>query len=147
MDNNKNEHEPILPYHVLILDGDKLIHNAIFWDTKSQLAANFPPPNCAIVLESELPDNWQDMTIVNGRLVEATADVIATRRQVRMDVKIELIRTSRKMRYENETDILMIDAIEEFARAHPEYSVFKQWLDAKAKIREDLPKPDLGEGE
>ncbi len=64
-----------------------------------------------------------------------------------MDVKIELIRTSRKMRYENETDILMIDAIEEFARAHPEYSVFKQWLDAKAKIREDLPKPDLGEGE
>ncbi len=107
---------------------------------------NFPPPNCAIVLESELPDNWQDMTIVNGKLVEATADVIATRRQVRIEEEIESVRTSRKIRYENETDTLMIDAIEEFARTHPEYSVFKRWLDAKNKIREDLPKSNLEEG-
>ncbi len=59
------------------------------------------------------------------------------------------IRAQRAAQYQMQTDELLYDALEAFARNHPEYSEFAAWLEAKDRIRQELPKPgatDMADG-
>lgn len=51
------------------------------------------------------------------------------------------IRAHRAAQYQMQTDELLYDALEAFARNHPEYSEFAAWLEAKDRIRQEFPKP------
>ena len=51
------------------------------------------------------------------------------------------IRAQRAAQYQMQTDELLYDALEAFARNHPEYSEFAAWLEAKDRIRQELPRP------
>ena len=55
------------------------------------------------------------------------------------------IRAQRAAQYQMQTDELLYDALEAFARNHPEYSEFAAWLEAKDRIRQELPKPEVTE--
>lgn len=50
------------------------------------------------------------------------------------------IRAHRAAQYQMQTDELLYDALEAFARNHPEYSEFAAWLEAKDRIRQEFPK-------
>ncbi len=52
------------------------------------------------------------------------------------------IRAHRAAQYQMQTDELLYDALEAFARNHPEYSEFAAWLEAKDRIRQEFPKPE-----
>ncbi len=55
------------------------------------------------------------------------------------------IRAQRAAQYQMQTDELLYDALEAFARNHPEYSEFAAWLEAKDRIRQEFPKPGATE--
>lgn len=55
------------------------------------------------------------------------------------------IRAQRAAQYQMQTDELLYDALEAFARNHPEYSEFAAWLEAKDRIRQEFPKPEVTE--
>lgn len=57
------------------------------------------------------------------------------------------IRAQRAAQYQMQTDELLYEALEAFARNHPEYSEFTAWLETKDRIRQELPKPTLAEQE
>ncbi len=52
------------------------------------------------------------------------------------------IRAQRSARYQMQTDELLYDALEAFARNHPEYTEFAEWIAAKDRIRAELAKPE-----
>lgn len=105
----------------------------------SQLLLSFP--EWLVIPESELPDNWQDMIIQDGKLVDATPEVLSARQAAEYSAAIESVRKSRETQYRSESDALLFDAIEAFAIAHPEYTEFKEWIAKKDEIRNLLPKP------
>lgn len=52
------------------------------------------------------------------------------------------VRALRSAQYEMTTDELLYDALEQFARNHPEYTEFSAWLAAKEQIRQAIPKTE-----
>lgn len=52
------------------------------------------------------------------------------------------IRAQRSAQYQMQTDELLYDALETFARNHPEHAEFTEWLAAKDRIRAELLKPE-----
>lgn len=56
------------------------------------------------------------------------------------------VRAQRAAQYQMQADELLYDALEAFARNHPEHSEFAAWLEAKDRIRKELPKPEEGGG-
>lgn len=56
------------------------------------------------------------------------------------------IRAQRSVKYQMQTDELLYDALETFARNHPEHTEFAEWLAAKDRIRAKLVKPETQEG-
>lgn len=56
------------------------------------------------------------------------------------------IRAQRSAQYQMQTDELLYDALEAFARNHPEHYEFAEWIAAKDRIRHDLEKPETQEG-
>ena len=57
------------------------------------------------------------------------------------------IRAQRSAQYQMQTDELLYDALEAFARNHPEYTEFAEWLAVKDRIRAELAKPETTEME
>lgn len=57
------------------------------------------------------------------------------------------VRALRAAQYQMQADELLYDALEAFARNHPEHSEFAAWLEAKDRIRQQIPKPQEGGGE
>lgn len=56
------------------------------------------------------------------------------------------VRAQRSAQYQMQTDELLYDALEAFARNHPEFAEFAEWLAAKDRIRQQLAKPETPEG-
>ena len=137
----------IKEYRILYAEDGEIKDNGTRWDTISQLLADFPGPEWAIIPADEVPENWRDMTVVDGALVPALAEVIETRRTIRYAAELEAVRTERESRYRAESDELMFDAIEAYAAAHPDDPAFAAWLAAKERIRQELPKPQKGGAE
>lgn len=138
------EQNEIKEYRILYVEDDEIKNNGTRWDTLQQLQADFPGPEWAIIPVDEVPENWRDMTVVDGALVPASAEVIEARRVARLAQDTEAVRAARESRYRAETDALMLDAIEAYAAAHPDDSAFAEWLAAKERIRQELPKPQKG---
>lgn len=141
------QNEIIKEYRLLYIEGDDIKDNGTRWGMPEQLKADFPGPQWAIIPADEVPENWPDMSVVNGELVPASAEVQEARWTTRYAAELEAVRAARESRYRAETDELMQDAIEAYAVAHPNDPVFAVWLEAKNRIRRELPKPTLAEQE
>lgn len=102
--------------------------------------------NWLVIPNSVLPSDFsvETYTIVDGKLVPAPAEVLEARQAARLIAQAEEVRAARESRYRAETDTLMFDAIEAYALAHPDDPAFAAWLEAKDRIRQELPKPQEG---
>ena len=85
-----------------------------------------------------LPVVTEDMPTTLEETDEDAARVMAVTPQA-------CIRAQRAAQYQMQTDELLYDALEAFARNHPEYSEFAAWLEAKDRIRQEFPKPGATE--
>ena len=85
-----------------------------------------------------LPVVTEDMPTTLEETDEDAARVMAVTPQA-------CIRAQRAAQYQMQTDELLYDALEAFARNHPEYSEFATWLEAKDRIRQEFPKPGATE--
>ena len=85
-----------------------------------------------------LPVVTEDMPTTLEMEAEDAARVMAVTPQA-------CIRAQRAAQYQMQTDELLYDALEAFARSHPEYSEFAAWLEAKDRIRQEFPKPGATE--
>ncbi|WP_281671596.1 pyocin knob domain-containing protein [Rikenella microfusus] len=85
-----------------------------------------------------LPVVTEDMPTTLEMEAEDAARVMAVTPQA-------CIRAQRAAQYQMQTDELLYDALEAFARNHPEYSEFAAWLEAKDRIRQEFPKPGATE--
>lgn len=141
------EQNEIKEYRILYAEDGEIKDNGTRWGTWEMLKADFPGPEWAIIPADEVPENWREMTVVDGALVPAPTEVKEARRTARYAAELEAIRTTRESRYRAETDYLMQDAIEAYAMAHPEDPAFAAWLAAKERIRQELPKPKKGGAE
>ena len=52
------------------------------------------------------------------------------------------VRAQWSAQYQMQTDELFYDALEAFARNHPEFPEFAEWLAAKGRIRAEIAKPE-----
>lgn len=141
------EQSEIKKYRLLYVEGDEIKDNGTRWGTLEQLRADFPGDDgrrWAIFPAEEVPENWPEMTIADGGLVAAPAEVLEARHGARQQAERETVRAARESRYRAETDALMYDAMEAYAMAHPEDPAFAAWLEAKDRIRQELPKPQEG---
>lgn len=141
------EQNEIKEYRLLYIDGGEIKDNGSRWGTFEQIKADLPDPGWAIIPADEVPENWPDMTIVDGMPVAAPAEVLEARQKTRIIVEAETVRVARESRYQAETDALMYDAIEAYALAHSDDPAFAAWISAKDRIRQKLPKPQEGGGE
>lgn len=141
------ETNEIKEYRILYSEGDEIKDNGTRWETFDQLREDFPGPRWAIIPVNEVPENWRDMTIVDGKLVSVSAEILEARKAARQAAELEAIRAARESRYRAETDPIMLDAIEAYAVAHPEDKTFASWLSAKNAIRAQLPKPIIKDNE
>jgi len=130
-------------YQTLYTEDNQIIDNGTTFGTLEDVQQRFPDPNWVILPMDELPENWHDMTIVNRQLVPASKAVIAKRKALKLIADKERTRATKQARFANETDSLLFDAIEEFAKANPDF--FTTWLTAKAQIRDDVRKEEGGE--
>lgn len=73
--------------------------------------------------------------------LSTTSDSIDTPSEGTIDSNVP-IRALRSAQYQMTTDELLYDALEKFARNHPEYTEFSEWLEAKDAVREQLPYVD-----
>lgn len=85
-----------------------------------------------------LPVVTEDTPTTLEETDEDTAPVMAVTPQA-------CVRAQRAAQYQMQTDELLYDALEAFARNHPEYSEFAAWLEAKDRIRQEFPKPGATE--
>ncbi len=131
-------------YQALYTEGNQIFENGTQFGTLEQIQANLPGDNYAIIPIGELPENWHEMTIVDKQLVPVTAEVIAERQALKLIQETEAVRTARELRYKSDTDPLMVYVVEEFAKANPDNEVCKAWLQAKATVKAQLPKPKEG---
>lgn len=129
-------------YTVFLMEGIRIVHNGTRYEPLEVLRADLP--EAAIIPVEEVPENWPDMTVENGQLVPAPADVLEARREAENARKAEAVRSARETRYRTETDPMLFDAMEAYSQAHPEEPAFADWLAAKNLIREELPKPEGG---
>lgn len=128
-------------YRVLYTDGDNIVDNGKPTTTLAQLQADFPLPNWAFLLPNDVPENWQDMTIVDGALVLATAEVIETRRVTRLATDTEAANSNRKADYTLLTDPAWLEIQEDWARSQPDNPKCVAWIAKKDAIRLAHPKP------
>lgn len=138
--------DQVRAYRLLHADGDEIKDNGTRWGSLEMLRADFPGPAWAIIPAEEVPTNWPEMTVEAGELVSASAAVVEARRVARHAEQIAAIRNERQTRYRAESDPTLYDALEAFARNHPEHSEFAEWLAAKDRIRAELTKPETQEG-
>lgn len=136
------KHNEIQEYRLLSINGNEIKDDGTRWGSLEMLRADFPGSDWAIVPVGEVPGNWSEMTIEAGELVPAPTEVIESRRAARHAARIETVRTARESRYRTESDPTLYDALEAFARNHPEYTEFAEWLTAKDRIRAELAKPE-----
>lgn len=129
-------------YRIFYTEGDKIKDNGTRLGTLEMLRADFPGSDWAIVPDDSVPDDWREMTIVDGGLVPASAEVVEMRRSARQAAKIEAVRAARESRYRTESDATLYDSLEAFARNHPEYTEFAEWIAAKDRIRTEIAKPE-----
>lgn len=134
--------EMINEYAIFFQKGDAIHYNGTRTGAIEMLRTDFPA--AAIIPVEEVPENWPDMTVENGQLIPAPADVLEARREAENTQKTEAVRSAREARYRTETDPMLFDAMEAYAQAHPEEPAFADWLAAKNLIREELPKPEGG---
>lgn len=91
--------------------------------------ANWPKETALVEVGRE-PDNWQDMNVVNGELVRASAEVIASREAKAREAYNERQRALREAEYRAVTDPRVIEML---ADTTPEIAAIK------SKIREKYP--------
>lgn len=139
-------HTKVNAYRLFHVDSETLFDNGTRWGDLEMLRADFPGSDWAIVPVDEVPANWPEMTIEAGELVPASAEVIEMRRAARHAEQVDTVRRERASRYRVESDPTLYDALEAFARNHPEYDEFAEWLAAKDRIRTELAKPKTQEG-
>lgn len=132
----------IKEYRLLYAAGDQINDNGTRWGSIEMLRGDFPGPDWAIVPVDSVPDDWSEMTVEAGELVPAPAEVLAVRRATRHAASVAAVRSTRESRYRTESDPTLYDALETFARNHPEYTEFAEWLAAKDRIRRELLKPE-----
>lgn len=106
------------------------------------LDREFGPGNWTMLPTDNLPEGFgpATYTVENGQLVPASAEVLEARREAENARETEAVRSAREARYRTETDQMLFDAMERYAKAHPEELAFADWLAAKNLIREELPK-------
>lgn len=135
----------IQEYRLLSITGNEIKDNGTRWGTLEMLRGDFPGSGWAIVPVDSVPDNWSEMAIEAGELAPATTEVIEMRRATRHAANVAAVRSARESRYRAESDPTLYDALEAFARNHPEYTEFADWLAAKDRIRAELAKPETTE--
>lgn len=140
----------IKEYRLLYVENGEVRDNGIRWGTLEQLQSDFPGDDerqWAMIPADGVSENWQEMTIEDGKLVPAPAEVLEARHVARQQAEAEAVRAARESRYRTETDALMYDAVEAYAIAHPDDPAFAAWLQAKNRIRRELPKSQKGGGD
>lgn len=144
------EQNEVKEYRLLYVQGGEIKDNGSRYGTPERLRADFPDTDqrtWTIIPADEVPANWREMTVEDGMLVPASAEVILLRQAARVAAETEAVRAARESRYRSETDRLLYDALEAWAAAHAEEPAFAAWLEAKDRIRQELPKPQEGGGE
>lgn len=138
-------HTKVNAYRLFHAEGETLVDNGTRWGRLEMLRGDFPGPDWAIVPVDSVPDDWPEMTVEAGELVPAPAETIEARRATRHAACVAAVRSTRESRYRTESDPTLYDALEAFARNHPEHAEFAEWLAAKDRIRAELLKPETPE--
>lgn len=132
-------------YRKFIAEDNQIADGGTQWLTEEDIVKY--PGNIALVEAGEEPVIWAQMTVQNAQLVPASAEVLAARRQAETIRQAEFVRSAREARYRTETDTLLFDALEAYAKKHPEETLFSEWLASKERIRQTVPKPNASSHE
>lgn len=115
-------------YQKYTLVDNQIIDGGTQWLSDADIA-NWLKDTALVEVGSELT-NWEQMTIVDGELVKASADVIAQRQAAATEAYNEQQRRAREAEYRATTDPRVMELI---ADATPEIAALK------AQIREKYP--------
>ena len=120
----KNE---IKEYRIFYTEGNEIKDNGTRLGTLEILQNDFPGENWAIILVDEVPENWREMTIENGKLVQAFPKIIKQRQQIENEQKAALLREQRD-RLLYETDKYMLPDYPITEEEREEYRLYRQYL-------------------
>lgn len=120
----KNE---IKEYRIFYTEGNEIKDNGTRLGTLEILQNDFPGENWAIILVDEVPENWREMTIENGKLVQAFPKIIKQRQQIENEQKAALLREQRD-RLLYETDKYMISDYPITEEEREQYRLYRQYL-------------------
>lgn len=122
----------IQEYVIFLKEEDAIHNNGTRFGTFDMLRADFP--QAAIIPADEMPENWPDMTVENGQLVPASAEVLEARRKAENTRKAEVLRAERDGLLA-ETDKYMILDSPISEKEREQYRAYRQYL-------RDLPEAD-----
>lgn len=119
-------------FATFIQDGDFIVDNGTRVGTIEIIRECLP--EAAIIPVDEVPGNWRDMTVQDGRLVLASAEVLDVRRTAENVRKAEILRTERDCQLAA-TDKYMIPDYPISEQQREQYRAYRQYL-------RDLPESD-----
>ena len=115
----------IKEYAIFFVEGEELRDNGTRWGTLEMLRADFP--DGAVIPVEEVPENWPDMTVENGELIPAPAEVLEARREAEKVRKAEALRAERDGRLA-ETDKYLIPDFPISEQQREQYRAYRQYL-------------------
>ena len=124
----------IKEYRIFYAEKNLIKDNGTRFGTLKMLQNDFPGENWAIIPVEEVPDNWQEMTIENRKLVTASDEIMEQRQCIETEQKAALIRKQRD-RLLSETDKYMISDYPITEKEREQYRQYRKYL-------RDIPQTD-----
>lgn len=124
----------IKEYRIFYAEENLIKDNGTRFGTLKMLQNDFPGENWAIIPVEEVPDNWQEMTIENRKLVTASDEITERRRQIEAGQKATILREKRNQLL-SETDKYMISDYPITETEREQYRQYRKYL-------RDIPQTD-----
>ena len=124
----------IKEYRIFYAEENLIKDNGTRFGTLKMLQNDFPGENWAIIPVEEVPDNWQEMTIENRKLVTASDEITERRRQIEAGQKATILREKRNQLL-SETDKYMVPDYPITETEREQYRQYRKYL-------RDIPQTD-----
>ena len=124
----------IKEYRIFYAEENLIKDNGTRFGTLKMLQNDFPGENWAIIPVEEVPDNWQELTIENRKLVTASDEITERRRQIEAGQKATILREKRNQLL-SETDKYMISDYPITETEREQYRQYRKYL-------RDIPQTD-----